>query len=131
MQRRFFLRSCLCLSLIGVFGSIQTALAKHKKVDPNGWVWKFTATSRNDQQSGTFRIRNHEIFKNEKKVGHVDPLGGTGLGDKVVLTLTDLGNLNGQVLLEKTHAKPPVWVGTLKTKDGTEWEFKAKLVTKK
>ena len=132
MQRRSFLGICLGSSLLGVFGGVQAAFAKPKKGnDQNGWMWTYTAKSDDEEKSGTFRIRNHEVFKDEKKVGHVDPQGGAGLGDKVVLILTDFGKLNGKVLLEKTKMHPPVWVGTLKAEDGTEWQFKAKLATTK
>ena len=85
----------------------------------------------------TRRIRERFAFATTKfsrmrrKSGHVDPQGGAGLGDKVVLILTDFGKLNGKVLLEKTKMHPPVWVGTLRAEDGTEWHFKAKLATTK
>ena len=49
-------------------------------------------------------------------MGIVIPQGGAGLGDKVVMTLTSFGKLNGKVLLEKTKMHPPVWVGTLTAK---------------
>jgi hypothetical protein len=140
MQRRSFLGICLSSSLIGAFGGVQAACAKPRKEkrgdgpgnsDPNGWVWSYTAKSGEEEVSGTFRIRNHEVFKDDRKVGTVVPHGGTGLGDKVDLILTNFGKINGKALLEKTDMKPPVWVGTLKTKDGTEWHFKAKLATEK
>ena len=136
MQRRSFLGVCLSSSLIGVFGGVQAAFAKPKQGssksnnDPNGWVWSYTAKSDEEEISGTFRIRNHEVFKDEKKVGTVIPHGGAGLGDKVDLILTNFGKINGKALLEKTKMHPPVWVGTLTTKDGTEWHFKAKLAEK-
>jgi hypothetical protein len=141
MQRRSFVGICLGSSLLGAFGGVQTAFAKPRKEkggggdkgsnDPNGWVWSYTAKSNEDKVSGTFRVCNHEVFKDGTKVGVVDPQGGHYLGDKTVLILTNFGRLNGKLLLEKTNMKPPVWVGTLKAKDGTEWHFKAKLETKK
>jgi hypothetical protein len=134
MRRRSFLTLCLCSSLFAIVGAAHTASAKPKKQnknDSNGWVWTYTAQSGKRTESGTFRVRNFEVFKNGKKVGHIDPKGGHGLGDKTVLILTDFAPINGRVLLEKTHAKPPVWLGTLNAKDGRKWQFKAKLATKK
>jgi hypothetical protein len=134
MRPCFFVALCLCSSLIAIVGATHTASAKPNKQnsdDSNGWVWTYTAESGKQTESGTFRVRHHEVFKNGKKVGHVDPQGGHGLGDKTMLVLTDFGPISGGVLLEKTHAKPPVWVGTLKAKDGRKWLFRAKLATKK
>lgn len=137
MRRRSFLGICAGSSLIGVFGVVPAAVAKPKKHgsdggnnDPNGWLWSYSATKGESVESGTFRVSNLEVFKSEKKVGHIEPEGGKGLGDKTVLILTDFGDLSGTVVLEKVHMKPPAWAGTLKKDDGTEWHFKVKLIEK-
>jgi hypothetical protein len=143
MRRRSFLGVCLCSStagVVGVFGAMQNAIAakpagkkpaenKGGNQDPNGWIWSYVATKGDKEESGTFRVSNLQVFKEQKKVGHIDPAGGHKLGDSTVLILTDFGKLNGKATLEKSHKKPPVWAGTLKTEDG-EWSFKAKLVEK-
>jgi hypothetical protein len=131
MQRRSFLSVCLCSSLLGVLGGERKAIAKSKdENDPDGWIWHYTAKNGSEEKSGKFRVRNYKIFKDEKEVGRVNPVGGHGLGDKTILVLTDFGKLSGTAVLEKTHSKPAVWRGTLKAKDGTNWTFKVKLVTK-
>jgi hypothetical protein len=120
--------------LIGAFGAVQTAIAKPRKSagnnDPNGWLWAYTATQGDKEESGTFRVRSFQVFKGEEKVGHIDPKGGTSLGDQSTLILTNFGKINGTVELVKTQRKPPVWTGTLKKEDGTEWHFKVKLIEK-
>jgi hypothetical protein len=118
--------------LIGAFGAVPTASAKPKKGDndPDGWLWAYTATNGDKEESGTFRVMNFQVFKGEKKVGHIDPKGGTAIGDRTTLILTNFGKLNGKVELVKTHKTPPVWIGTLKDEDGGEWGLKVKRVEK-
>ena len=133
MRRRSLLVVCLSFALVGILGAVQAFAAKHSKggnSDPNGWIWSYVATSGDKEESGTFRVSSLQVFKDGKKVGHIDPKGGTKLGDSTTLILTDFGKLNGTAELVKSHKKPPVWAGTMKTKDGTEWHFRAKLVEK-
>lgn len=136
MRRRSFFGVCVSLLLMGVvmlFGATPTAIAKRrarKAEDPNGWIWSYVATSGSKSESGTFQVLSLQIYQDKKKVGHVDPKGGAKLGDTTTLILTDFGKMNGTAELTKSHKKPPVWAGTLKATDGTEWHFKAKLVEK-
>lgn len=92
--------------------------------------WEYTATKGENTESGTVQVRRYKMFKKEKEVGSVDPQGGTGLGDRTVLTFTDFGQFNGTAILEKTHLKPPIWKGTLRSNDGSQWQFTAKLLEK-
>ena len=131
MQRRSFVSISICLLWVVALGTTQTAFGKPKgSYDPNGWVWGYTAKNASEEVSGTFRIANHEVFKDGQKVGTVVPHGGAGLGDKVDIILTNFGKINGKALLEKTKMNPPVWVGTLKAKDGKEWHLTTKLLSK-
>jgi hypothetical protein len=116
---------------MGSLGAVQAfARQPQQNSDPNGWIWSYVATSGDKEKSGTFRVSNLQVFKNGKKVGHIDPKGGAKLGDATTLILTDFGKLTGTAELVKSHKKPAVWAGTMKAKDGTEWHFKAKLVEK-
>jgi hypothetical protein len=140
MRRRSFLGVCAQMSLagmVGLYGTAQTAVAKSPakksakhgdKENPDGWLWSYVAKKGDKEVSGTFRVVNHEIFKDKKKVGRVEPQGGRKKGDTTVLTLTDFGGrLDGKAVLEKKHSNPAVWRGTLTTKNGDEWDFKAKV----
>jgi hypothetical protein len=132
MLRRSFLGLGLSSLLIGIVGSAQTASAKNGgKKDIDGWVWHYAVQSGSKTESGQFRVRKYDVFKGGKQVGHIDPKGGHGLGDKSVIVFTDFGALNGTVVLKKTGMKPPTWSGTLIAKDRSRWQLRVKLASKK
>jgi hypothetical protein len=145
MQRRAFLGVCLSSSVLGTFAT--TAFARPRQggssggsssgsssddttSSSGGWIWSYVATSGTNEESGTIRVSNYVIYKGSKKIGHIDPEGGHKKGDTTVVIFDDLGKLSGKAVLEKSHKKPPVWKGTLKSEDGKEWDLKCKLVEK-
>jgi hypothetical protein len=131
MLRRSFVQMSVCICLIGAFGAVQTATAKPPaKKDPDGWIWRYTATKGNRTESGTFRVLHHEVFRGQKKIGHVVPEGGTALGDKTTLILDDFDDMSGTAVLTKIRKKPLTWAGKLQKEGGAEWKLSVVLAEK-
>src|SRR6476469_5758682 len=80
------------------------ALAAPKKADNvMGAIWSYTLTKGDKKESGTFRVYKKEIFKGDKKVGHVDVKDE----DETTLVFTDWSEMNGKADLRKTRKNPP------------------------
>jgi hypothetical protein len=113
------------LTLVGLalaLGLIASdAFAAPKKPDNiMGVIWSYTLTKGDKKENGTFRVYKKEIFKGDKKVGHVDVKDE----DETTLVFTDWSEMNGTATLRKTRKNPPTAGGTLRKKDGSEWEMK-------
>ena len=88
--------------------------------DHMGAIWEFTLTKGTEKSSGKFRVLNHEIFHQNKKVGKAEGKDD----DETTITITEWDEMNGTATLRKHKRHPPGATGTLKKKDGSEWEMK-------
>ena len=114
------------LTLVGLalalgLATVADTLAAPKKPDNiMGAIWTYTLTKGDKKESGTFRVYKKEIFKGDKKVGHVTVKDE----DETTLVFTDWSEMNGTATLRKTRKNPPTAGGTLHKKDGSDWEMK-------
>lgn len=92
------------------------------KNDVAGTRWQYTLKRGQNVERGTFRVRNLVVFKGPSQVGVVSP--NPKQPDESTLTITRLSDMNGVAAIRKTGRKPPVWRGTLKKTDGSEWNLR-------
>jgi hypothetical protein len=92
------------------------------KDDVVGTRWHYTLKNGQKVERGTFRVLNLVVFKGPSQVGVVLP--NPKQPDQSTLTITRLSDMNGVAVIRKTGRKPPVWRGTLKKTDGTEWDLR-------
>jgi hypothetical protein len=106
--------------LLTLFASAAVVNAAAKKKDHVvGSIWTYTITQGDKKETGTFRVYQLDIYKEDKKVGRATVKSA----DETTLTFTDLPELNGKAYVKKL--KTGVCSGQLKKTDGSEWEFKA------
>ena len=106
----------MSICLFALFAT--SAVVDAAKKNDEGDLWTYTISNGKKEHTGNFRVRNLDIYKDDKKVGRVvadDP-------ENFSITFTDLKDMNGKAHVHKT--KNGVATGTLKKADGTEWEMK-------
>jgi hypothetical protein len=108
------------ISLLALFAAAALANGAPKKNDNvPGARWTYTITQGDKKESGTFRILELVIYKDDKKIGRATQKSTT----ETTLVFTGLPELNGTA--EVKRVKRGSCTGTLKKSDGTEWVFKA------
>jgi hypothetical protein len=99
---------------------VDAAAAKKKKEDEVvGSIWTWTITNGDKKETGSFRVHDLNIYKDDKIVGSA----AEDAAKKATLTFTGIPELNGTA--EVQRHKVGHCTGTLKKKDGTEWKFEA------
>lgn len=93
---------------------------KDKKDDVIGAIWEYKIERDGKTEHGTFRVFQYDIFKGAHKVGKVQPKNK----EESTLNFNGLNELAGTAIIRKVRRKPPVWKGTLKKADGTEWDIR-------
>lgn len=107
----------LGLVLATCFSAAHAQPRKDGVDDVRGARWGYTITRDRKTVKGEFRVLNHEVFQNGRKVGDVRPKGST----ETVIVINGVPELNGRAVLTKTDTKPPVWKGELKRANGNVW----------
>lgn len=116
-------------ALLGVvFGTLVAALvlpvaAKDREDDPKdvpGTIWHYELTHGSRKQGGQFRVQGTAIFNGDKRVGTIRPKSD----DETTLIFSGHRDFDGKAALRRVERRPPVWEGTLKKDDGTEWQMK-------
>ena len=112
----------ICLALLALALAAANAFAADKKPKDNvvGAIWSYTITKGDKSETGQFRVYQREIFKGDKKVGHVEVKDE----DETTLYFTDWSEMNGKAVLRKVRKRPPTALGTLHKRDGTDWDMK-------